>query len=95
MNLSAVKAYKESYASSSSVQTAKKTAVKADSDGTKLDAKSGNNSNSSVITKKEREFFIKLFPENSAQIEKHELFNKNGKITKQSFSKGAIVDWTV
>ncbi len=98
MNLSAINAYKEPIAQGSAVSLPKSALVNKTTDGdvsAKLNAKSGANSGGTVITKKEREFFIKLFPDNSAQIEKHELFNRNGKITRQSFSKGTIVDWTV
>ncbi len=45
-----------------------------------------------LITKKERDFFIKMFPENSAQLEKHVLFNRNGKISAAGVSKGQIID---
>ncbi len=98
MNLSAVNAYKEPISQGSNATSTNSTLVNRtirDDSGAKLNAKSGANSGNTVITKKEREFFIKLFPDNSTQIEKHELFNRNGKITRQSFSKGAIVDWTV
>ncbi len=45
-----------------------------------------------LITKKERDFFIKMFPENSEQLSKHIVFNKNGKLQTHSYSKGLIVD---
>ena len=45
-----------------------------------------------LITKKERQFFIKMFPENSEQLSKHVVFNKNGKVNQTSFSKGLLVD---
>ena len=96
MNLSAVSAYTEPIKQGLSATSVNSVGTSANEDASaKLNAKSGANSGNTVITKKEREFFIKLFPDNSAQIEKHELFNRNGKITRQSFSKGAIVDWTV
>lgn len=47
---------------------------------------------SDVLTKKERTFFKKLFPENSEQIDKHILFNRNGKIQSAAVSKGVIFD---
>ena len=45
-----------------------------------------------IITKQERKFFIKMFPESSAVIENHVLFNRNGKVTNPQISKGMIVD---
>jgi hypothetical protein len=45
-----------------------------------------------IITKQERKFFIKMFPESSAIIENHVLFNRNGKVTNPQISKGMIVD---
>lgn len=48
-----------------------------------------------IITKQERKFFIKMFPESSAVIENHILFNRNGKVTNPQISKGMIVDGKV
>lgn len=45
-----------------------------------------------LLTKKERTFFKKLFPENSDQIEKHVLFNRNGKLHNANVNKGVIFD---
>lgn len=45
-----------------------------------------------VITRKERDFFINMFPENAEQIEKHVLFNKNGKTASPDIYKGTLVD---
>lgn len=45
-----------------------------------------------LLTKKERSFFKQLFPENSEQIEKHVLFNRNGRIQESTFAKGTIFD---
>ena len=97
MNISAINAYKEPINSSTSSGISGDSNInklKSDSSSTILNTKS-NNVDNSVLTKKERTFFMKLFPENSAQIEQHELFNRNGKLTKTSFSKGTILDWTV
>lgn len=33
-----------------------------------------------------------MFPESSEQIEKHVIFNRNGKVTTPNLSKGSIVD---
>jgi len=45
-----------------------------------------------VISKSERQYFVKLFPDSSSQIEKHVLFNRNGKIVESNMRKGGIFD---
>jgi hypothetical protein len=45
-----------------------------------------------IITKTEREFFVQMFPENSEQIERHVIFNRNGKVQSHNVKKGVIVD---
>ncbi len=45
-----------------------------------------------LITNKERNFFMQLFPESSDQLAKHVLFNRNGRLQQQSVAKGLIVD---
>ncbi|NLO19057.1 MAG: hypothetical protein GX121_04145 [Ignavibacteria bacterium] len=45
-----------------------------------------------LITKKERQFFIKLFPESSEQIQNHVLFNRNGKVQNYNLTKGSLLD---
>ncbi len=97
MNISAIKAYNEPINASATSGVSKDSSIaklKTDSSETKLDKNSNSNENS-ILTKKERNFFMKLFPENSAQIEQYELFNRNGKVTKTSISKGTILDWRV
>lgn len=44
-----------------------------------------------VITKQERKFFVKMFPESTAQIENHVLFNRNGRINTKG-TLGTMVD---
>lgn len=66
----------------------------------KIDAKAKENINKSIdkkdsnelLTNRERQFFMNLFPESSDQIEKHVLFNRNGKLQSPDISKGAIFD---
>lgn len=48
-----------------------------------------------LVTQNEREFFVKMFPENSAQLENHVLFNRNGRIQAVNPEKGLIVDGRV
>ena len=47
-----------------------------------------------IITRKERDFFIGLFPENSEQLERHILFNSQGRLQTQNVTKGMIIDGT-
>jgi len=54
-----------------------------------------NVDNNILITKTERDFFINMFPENTEQLQKHILFNQNGKIHTPNISKGTIVDGRV
>lgn len=51
--------------------------------------------NGNLITDKEREFFIKMFPENQNQLEKHEVFTSSGKLQTHTYSKGIIIDGRV
>lgn len=50
------------------------------------------NNSKKILTKRERDFFIRMFPENSRQIENHVLFNRNGKVQNYSYRKGSIFD---
>ncbi len=45
-----------------------------------------------LITRQERDFFIKMFPENSDKLEKHVLFNRNGRLQTHNVQKGSIID---
>ena len=45
-----------------------------------------------IIDPDERNFFIKMFPDSSAQIERHVLFNRNGRLQASEISKGMIID---
>lgn len=48
-----------------------------------------------IITRNERDFFIKMFPSSSEQLENHVLFNRSGRIQSYNLSKGSIVDGRV
>ena len=54
----------------------------------------GKNYNN-VITKQERKFFVKMFPESEEQINNHVLFNRNGKVQSTNVYKGSLVDGKV
>lgn len=49
----------------------------------------------SVVSRSERNFFIRMFPESAQQLENHVLFNRNGRVTTPAISKGMIVDGRV
>jgi hypothetical protein len=57
--------------------------------------KKGAEEGGDLLTRNEREFFIKLFPQNSEQIENHVLFNRQGRTQSHNIQKGMIVDGRV
>lgn len=46
----------------------------------------------SVISPAERDFFIGLFPESAAQIQRHVVFNRTGNLAVGGVEKGSIFD---
>lgn len=58
----------------------------------RLSISSSADSSAKVITSRERNFFIQMFPESSIQLEQHELFTRNGKLTSVAAGKGTIID---
>lgn len=55
-------------------------------------AKTLKNSAENLITPKEMAYFKKLFPLEKTQIERHIVFNRNGKINETNVSKGILID---
>ena len=103
MNISAMKAYSNPLVQSSDYQDEnqklqskkvfKPNTQKLAEDKSKLDlSKNSLDVNNNVLTKKERDFFVKLFPDNSDQLERHVLFTKNGKVQASNTRLGTIVD---
>jgi len=45
-----------------------------------------------LVSSKERKFFKNMFPENAAQLDKHVLFNRNGRVQTANMAKGSIFD---
>lgn len=45
-----------------------------------------------LLSKRERNFFVNLFPESKNQIENHVLFTRNGRIKEAAINKGQLVD---
>lgn len=58
----------------------------------KLSNKELVDSSKNLISKSERKYFADLFPDNSLQIEKHVLFNRNGKVTEINLNQGRLLD---
>lgn len=54
--------------------------------------KADSGKSADLISKQEREFFKSMFPESSEQIEKHVIFNRNGKVSAPNLNKGSIID---
>lgn len=100
MNVAAIKSYRNAELANTLKRTVainsseKKTNSAADMIGTKSSSTSAGAARE-IVSKSERNYFMKLFPQNSAQIERHEIFNRKGKISSQSFNKGRLVDFTV
>jgi hypothetical protein len=98
MNVSAVKAYSNPLVQGSNEQNEyyKLQSNKSQSDKTQNNKASAqlslSNSNNSVVTRKERDFFIKMFPDNSDQLERHVLFTRNGKVQSSATRLGSLVD---
>lgn len=99
MNLTAIKAYQDSGSKARAAQSAiiKSSEIKLNSAADMIQSKSSSTSAGAkeIVSKSERNYFMKLFPQNSAQLERHEIFNRNGKVSSQSFNKGKLVDFTV
>jgi hypothetical protein len=62
--------------------------VKSNSNNEIINDKLTNN----LLTKQERNYFKKLFPESGEIIDKHILFNRNAKIQNIETAKGIFVD---
>lgn len=58
----------------------------------RLNTQQIKNSAEEIITPKERDFFKKLFPMDKSLLEKHIVFNRNGKINETNISKGILID---
>ncbi len=48
-----------------------------------------------LLSQKERDFFVKIFPDNSSKIENHILFNRKGRLQSVNIMKGTIIDGRV
>ncbi len=102
MNINVLNAYNNPYANSLNENlhnngiSINKNNKSLESNDKPIEAKAKSDaSQDALLTKKERTFFKKLFPENSEQIEKHVLFNRNGKVHTPAISKGVIFDGRV
>jgi hypothetical protein len=48
-----------------------------------------------IITPAERDFFIKMYPENAQQIARYTVFNRNGSLEQSAVPKGSLIDGRV
>ena len=48
-----------------------------------------------LLSQTERDFFVKIFPDNSSKIENHVLFNRKGRLQSVNIMKGTIIDGRV
>lgn len=100
MNISAINAYKQSYVNYDTGRTENTPSVK-NTEKTSVEKASISSENmrmedpENIVTKSEREFFVKMFPENQEQIENHKLFNSRGQVMTPNLSKGSIIDGRV
>jgi hypothetical protein len=92
MNVQAVRAYTDPIVRDASTQNVIRKQDQRKAESLNNQTPQSKSTANQLLTRKEREFFIKMFPENSNQIENHVLFNRNGRLQTQSFSKGLIVD---
>lgn len=93
MKVNLLNTYKNGYSSSIDEQLSQNgITLRKNSLQQKQTNKSIELNNNELLTKTERNFFKKMFPENSNQIDKHVVFNRNGKVESIQISKGVIFD---
>ncbi|HAW08886.1 MAG TPA: hypothetical protein DCW42_06935 [Bacteroidetes bacterium] len=54
-----------------------------------------SNSQDELFSQNERDYFVQLFPERKDLIERHIVFNRNGRVSQSNLSKGMILDGKV
>ena len=45
-----------------------------------------------ILSDNEKQFFKKIFPESKESLDRHVVFNRNGKVQSKSFSLGTLLD---
>ena len=45
-----------------------------------------------ILSDNEKNFFKKMFPESTASLDRHVVFNRNGKVQSKAFSLGTLLD---
>lgn len=45
-----------------------------------------------ILSDSEKNFFKKIFPESKETLDRHIVFNRNGKVQSKSFSLGTLLD---
>jgi hypothetical protein len=92
MNVSALRAYDDKQVELSENANIDRDTQKLANQGTKQFRTENQQARDTIITSKERDFFINMFPANSEQLKKHTIFNKNGQIQSTNVGKGKIID---
>lgn len=95
MTIPSINAYKDTYNIDSVAKSINKNTQTKETTTSNQQTESNivASSQDKILTQKERDFFIKMFPDNSEQIQNHVLFNRNGKIqNSNTYSKGIIFD---
>lgn len=91
MKVNLLNAYKNNYTTNLESELSKN-GIALQKNNLKQEVTKANIEQNDILTTKERNFFKQMFPENSTQIEKHVLFNRNGKLQTVEISKGMIFD---
>lgn len=45
-----------------------------------------------ILSDNEKQFFKKIFPESKESLDRHVVFNRNGRVQSKSFSLGTLLD---
>ena len=92
MNISSLNAYNDKQVELNDNTAIERDTQKLANQGKKQFNPENLQSKDNLITNKERDFFINMFPANSEQLKKYTVFNKNGQLQSTNASKGKIID---
>ncbi|MGE5479315.1 MAG: hypothetical protein ACM3U1_02700 [Chloroflexota bacterium] len=97
MKVQALNAYRQPYVNSASqaastATTRKTTAGALQSESAAAPDRSWLENPQQIISKPERDFFVKLFPESGERIQNHVIFNRNGRLQPAYAAKGVLLD---
>ena len=92
MNISALKAFDDKEVNLSENAISDKDIQSTVNQGIRQFKRENLQARDNIITSKERDFFINMFPANSEQLKRHTIFNINGQLQSTNISKGKLVD---